>query len=513
MLSLPAALVALAITGAGSGQTVLLDFYSDACGPCRQMMPTVDQLAAQGNPVQRVNVTQYPDLARRFGVTSIPCFVMVVNGREAGRVVGATSLGRLEQLCSLGRPAPAPNTMLASAAQQPAPQAAPPAQFAPPAGASIPVVPVGYAAPAARAPVSDADMLAASVRLRVEDPKGWSCGSGTIIDALPGGEALVVTCGHIFRDSEGKGRIEIDVFGPAPAAHLVGRVVSYDLERDVAFVAFRPQGAVTVARVAPRGYSLQPGEAVTSVGCDHGGDPTVQHSQIVRLDKFLDPVEQRIGHKIAEPHAPWNVEVAFKPEEGRSGGGLFSPDGMVIGICNAAEPLSRDEFEAIFAALGSIHAALDQQRLTSLYQQPIAPPILIRAANDTRQSVATADPFSAGRHRAQPNTAVSATAPGFANAGSTALSSAEKTTLDEIHRKLREGSELICIVRDRNDPKSPSQVFTLDSASPIFVNQLSRAGQASAAPHETSMEVAKRRAPILEWDAKTGYIHQGSLPR
>src|SRR5580704_7161523 len=96
MFSLPAALVALAITGAGSGQTVLLDFYSDACGPCRQMMPTVDQLAAQGNPVQRVNVAQYPDLARRFRVTNIPCFVMVVNDREAGRVVGATSLGRLE---------------------------------------------------------------------------------------------------------------------------------------------------------------------------------------------------------------------------------------------------------------------------------------------------------------------------------------------------------------------------------------------------------------------------------
>ena len=283
MLSLPAALVALAITGAGSGQTVLLDFYSDACGPCRMMMPTMDQLAAQGNPVERVNVMQYPDLARRFGVTSIPCFVMVVNGREAGRVVGATSLGRLEQLCSLGRPAPAPNTMIATAPQQ----AMPPSQFTPPNGANIPVVPVSYAAPAARMPVSDADMLAASVRLRVEDPKGWSCGSGTIIDALPSGEALVVTCGHIFRDSQGQGKVEVDVFGPAPATHLAGRVVSYDLDRDVAFVAFRPQGAVTVARVAPRGYSIQPGDAVTSVGCDHGGDPTVQHSQIARLDKFF----------------------------------------------------------------------------------------------------------------------------------------------------------------------------------------------------------------------------------
>jgi thiol-disulfide isomerase/thioredoxin len=497
MFSLPATLVALAITGAGSGQTVLLDFYSDACGPCRQMMPTVDQLAAQGNPVQRVNVAQYPDLARRFRVTNIPCFVMVVNDREAGRVVGATSLGRLEQLCSLGRPAPAPNTMIAGAA-------------APQPGASIPVVPVSYAPPAARMPVNDADMLAASVRLRVEDPQGHSCGSGTIIDALPGGEALVLTCGHLFRDSQGQGKVEVDVFGPAPAAHLVGRVVSFDLERDVAFVAFRPQGAVTVARVAPRGYSMQPGDAVTTVGCDHGDDPTVQHSRINRLDRFQDAVEKRLGHKILEPHAPWSVQVAGQPVVGRSGGGLFSADGMVIGVCNAAEP---EASEGLFAALGTIHAALDQQRLTSLYQQPIAPPLLVRAANDTRQSIAAADPFAAARNGAPPNASVASTIPRAANAGSTGLSGAEQTTLDEIHRKLREGSELIVIVHDRNDPKSPSQVFTLNEASPIFVNQLARAAQAPVVKHYTSMEISKRRTPILEWDAEAGWLHQNPLPR
>ncbi len=121
MLSLHAALVAMAITGNGPGQTVLLDFYSDSCGPCRSMMPTVDRLAAEGYPVQRVNVTQHPDLAQRFGVTLIPCFVMIVDGRYAGRVEGATSLGRLEQLCSLGRQAASAAQMVASAAPRRAP--------------------------------------------------------------------------------------------------------------------------------------------------------------------------------------------------------------------------------------------------------------------------------------------------------------------------------------------------------------------------------------------------------
>src|SRR5207248_11561214 len=46
-----------------------------------------------------------------------------------------------------------------------------------------------------------------------------------------------------------------------------------------------------------------------------------------------------------------NVQVAGQPVVGRSGGGLFSADGMVIGVCNAAEPVDR---EGLFAALGSI---------------------------------------------------------------------------------------------------------------------------------------------------------------
>jgi thiol-disulfide isomerase/thioredoxin len=511
MLSLPAALVALAITGAGSGQTVLLDFYSDSCGPCRQMMPTVDQLMAEGMPVQRVNVTQNPGLAQRFGVSGIPCFVMVVNGREAGRVVGATSLGRLEQLCSLGRPAPAANTMVAQAApqlpiQQPAANQFPATQ---PAGPSVPVVPISYSAPANRAPISDADMLAASVRLRVEDPQGHSCGSGTIIDALPGGEALVLTCGHLFRDSQGQGKVEVDVFGPAPATHVPGRVISYDLDRDVALVAFRPQGAVTVARVAPRGYPIQRGNEVTSVGCDQGADPTVQHSRINDVDKVLDAVEQRLGHKIQEPHSPWNVDIAGQPVVGRSGGGLFSADGEVIGVCNAAVP---DTAEGLYAALGSIHAALDQQHLSSLYQQPIAPPMLVRAPADARQPAAN-DPFASGRNTApsgpSSNAAAGAIAAHTSNPAPAGMSDAEQATLNELHRKLREGYEIDCIVRDRNDPHAHSQMFTLDEASPIFVNQLSRAAQ-PAVRHETSMN---RRAPIVEWDAEKGFINQNGLPK
>ena len=410
---------------------------------------------------------------------------MIVNGREAGRVVGPTSLGRLEQLCSLGRPGPRSQHHAGDAARR----RPSPAYMCGAAGTAAERArrPGRYAAlpQQPRQPVSDAAMLAASVRLRVEDPQGHSCGSGTIIDARAGGEALVLTCGHLFRDSTGTGKIEVDVYGPVPAARLPGRLVAYDLERDVGLIAFRPQGPVMVARVAPPGYTVRTGDAVTSVGCNNGDDPTVQHSQINSLDRFLDPVEQRGGNPAAGPHAPWNMQVAGEPVVGRSGGGLFSADGMVIGVCNAAEPEDR---EGLFAALGSIHAALDQQGLASLYKQPMAPPAMVPPVDGARSALVAVDPFSAGRAAAPqvripsqdtpagPPAALAGQAVGelpvHRAASPARWPRTSRLVIDKIRRRTSEGSEVVCIIRDRNNPQSQSEVITLDRASPAFVNQL-----------------------------------------
>jgi hypothetical protein len=485
------------------------------------MNPTVEQLNAAGYPVRRVNVDHYRDLAKRLGITSIPCFVMIVNGKEAGRVVGPTSLGRLEQLCSLGRAAiPNPNTMLAAPAA-PAYRGG----LAGNGGPNVPVVPVVFTVAPKQQPVTDAAMLSASVRLRVEDPQGHSCGSGTIIDARAGGEALVLTCGHLFRDYQSNGKIDVDVFGPVPSVRVPGRLVAYDIQRDVGLVAFRPQGPVMVARVAPQGYSIRAGDAVTSIGCNNGDDPSVQHNQVISLDRFRGPSEQG-GAAAGAPHATWNLlEVAGQPVIGRSGGGLFSTDGMVIGVCNAAEPV---DHEGLFATPESIHVVLDQQGLSSLYKQAVAPPAMVPPIDSTQSALVAVDPFSAGRTAAPRRRIPSEDTPAgptahFATAtadkalptsthDSGAMANGEQAVMDKIRRRAGEGSEVVCIIRDRNNPQAKSEVITLDRASPAFVNELTLAGRSQNVPQETSLEVPKRPTPILEWDIETGWLHQGQLP-
>ena len=69
----------------------LVDFWADWCGPCRMLAPLVDQLADQYDGkvlVGKVNVDEEPELARRFGVMSIPTVVVLKNGQEVERLVG-----------------------------------------------------------------------------------------------------------------------------------------------------------------------------------------------------------------------------------------------------------------------------------------------------------------------------------------------------------------------------------------------------------------------------------------
>ena len=69
----------------------VVDFWATWCGPCRMLAPVIEKLGEEYGEkvlIAKVDVDAEPDLARRFGIMSIPTVVFLKNGREFERKVG-----------------------------------------------------------------------------------------------------------------------------------------------------------------------------------------------------------------------------------------------------------------------------------------------------------------------------------------------------------------------------------------------------------------------------------------
>lgn len=533
----------------------IIEFTGQGCGYCQQVAPIVDRLNQAGCEIQQVDIHQQPEVAQAFGIREIPCFVVVRDDRVVDRLAGAASFEELSAFCQRARVSavvrgqtnapngrgtiidhlreraafaegqPSPNVgtnvdtpaasrglvVPATVVTQDAPPLAPaypdfsaepsseqPARALPtptPFPANLANARASAAAPAAATdPLRRA--LQATVRVRVEDPEGHSFGTGTVVD-VHDHEALILTCGHIFRSSEGQGRITCDFFA-AGGATVEGTLICYDIRRDVGLISARTNFDVLPVRVGGIGQQPRQGDRVFSVGCNHGESPSVIQNQILAVNRY---------------HGPANLVVGGRPVDGRSGGGLFAQDGALIGVCNAADD---KQDEGLYAALGPIHAELDRAGLAFVYgpHEPgmaslprseglaVAPSQYVSESPDGLTHAPSASQLPA-ESPSQPSPL-----------GPVADQTAPWTSVNPVEgsSSMTSGGadKLICVICTNQDGVAGSRVVEIDGPSAELVRHISSEVNQRGRHADTQLHVPARSAPVQH---SSTVPQRGSAPR
>lgn len=500
-----AAVLMAAMSGTPDG--VVLNFTASWCGPCQQMAPVVSRLQQQGYAIRKVDFDRERDLARQFHVTGVPTFVLLVRGEERGRFSGTLSESELRQMAASipekvatmpvameAKPAsggtkfwsakqleaPEPRSMLASKSQ--------PAKSAPVIRANI-----GEGASA----MFSSDPMKVSVRLRVTDANGMDWGSGTVIFSEPG-QSLILTCGHVFRHFDQRGKVEVDLFEGASYQRLEGEVIRYDLKKDIGLVAVKYPKVLPVARIAPE--AVREGDHVLSVGCGGGDAPSKLQHRVTKTSGYVGDF----------------IECSGVPTSGRSGGGLFTTKGEVVGVCVFADPNGR---RGLYTGMNTIRELLQKSGLRqldpsgesdTLASRPIEAGLNHDRAPDLPDAFGSPEFSESTEPKFEPSLTDSPTLsvnespqesptrslPG--NALRTKSAAIGRTADAPVvagpnAESLREtlaaakGAEVVCIIRDPAKPDSASRVVIIHRASERFVSDLT--GEVEHQVQRTSLPV------------------------
>ncbi len=81
-----------------SNGKVVVDFFAEWCGPCKMLGPVLEEVSKNNPDVKflKVDTDEYEDIARRFGIMSIPCIKVFQDGKEVKSTVGFMDKKTLE---------------------------------------------------------------------------------------------------------------------------------------------------------------------------------------------------------------------------------------------------------------------------------------------------------------------------------------------------------------------------------------------------------------------------------
>ena len=314
----------LAMPSALFAEPMLLDFNAAWCGPCQGMKPVVERLKQDGYAVKEIDIDLNRDTAQKFGVTSIPCFVFMDDGREVDRVVGPTSY---EYLAGRLRPAqwtPRPN------------QPTPAWRYVKPEGPHAAVVRV----------------------ICTDGPSSRSLGSGVLVKW--NGRLVFVTARHVI-----KGAKTIVVRAANGKTYRV-RVLEADGNWDCAVLEplERVEGVQPAEIEFGEAAVQKPGNRLES--CGFGSDDTLASN----YGLF-------IGYKRSTntPGGPddW-MEISGRARPGDSGGPVFNDAGRVVGVL-----WGTDGEVVVCVQPGRLHATLEaaipqeRMKLAAIERHPTPP--------------------------------------------------------------------------------------------------------------------------------------------
>ncbi len=453
---------------------ILLDFSAKWCGPCQQMSPIVSKLERQGYPIRQVDIDQEQALAQKYNVESIPCFVLIANGREINRITGVTDERQLKSLMMTLPKQNIDDSLVGKSSRnsgQSNPEAKPVNSKSSDDKKSFPKIPPlfsGRNKTPKNLPVDESETfrgqdpdrrtrsdevsrkaLAASTRIRVKDGSQIHFGSGTVIDSQSG-RAVILTCGHILRDLGKNAVIEVDLFSDdnSKPQTVVAQIIQFDLDADVGLLSIPGQQRLEVVSLGIARDLPEVNDRVFSIGCGGGKLPSVEEHVVTAINGCVGPE---------------NLECTGIPQQGRSGGGLFL-GGEQVGVCILADPNYK---RGIYTGMKPVAQLLKKAKLGHLAPSSSdRNEALVLDAGQDQNGTNLGNPVGVkqGSRSISNEIAELKTAEAILSSGSTGLSAL--TGSQDFA-----GAEIVCIVRPKG-PGATSRVVIINQASTRFVDDL-----------------------------------------